>query len=135
MLDAIDAQSLHQPRRAVTLVVDMESGPDFYPEGEQDPNDKTTTLGTSTGPHGPCGLRRPGADTDGGPIVCRGNGGTKLHNAIADERHPAAANAEHIRTHCGDRLANTSVLDGNGHVDSDPTADGRYTASLTMCAS
>ena len=120
MLDVINAQSLNQPRRAVTLVVDMESGPDFHSEGEQDPDCKTTTLGTRTDPHGVGGLLRPDADSGGGPIVCRGNGGTKLHNAIADEHHPDAATSEHIRIHYGDRHANTSVFDGNGHVNADP---------------
>ena len=89
-------------------------------EREQDPNDKTPTLGTRTDPHGLVGLLRPDADSGGDPYVCRGNGGTKCHNPIADEHHPDAATTEHTRIHHGKRHANTSVLDGNGHVDTDP---------------
>ena len=48
----------------------------------------------------------------------------KFHNPIADEHHPDAATSEHSRIHRGDRHANTSVLDGSGHVDTDPRADG-----------
>ena len=86
-------------------------------------------MGIPTDPHGSGGLLRPDADSGGAPNVCRGNGGTKFHNAIADERHPDASTSEHTRIHHVDRHANTSVLDGNGHVDTDPRAGDRRTCT------
>ena len=65
----------------------------------------------------------PGGD----PNVCRGNGGTKFHNPIADERHPDASVSEHTRVHNGDRHADTSILDGNVYPGIDPRTDDRHT--------
>ena len=38
------------------------------------------------------------ADSGGDPNVCRGNGGTKFHYPIADERHPDASVSEQTST-------------------------------------
>ena len=88
---------------------------------------KTPNWGTRTDLHGFGGLLRLGADSGGDPNVCRGSGGTKSHNPIADEHHPDAATSGHARIHRGDCHANTSVLDGSGHV-------GAYTRADDQCA-
>ena len=85
-------------------------------------------LGARTDPHSLGSLLRPGACSCGDPKVCRGSGGTKFPNLIADEHHPDAATSGHARAYHGDLNANTSVADGSANVDTHPRVDGRCTA-------
>ena len=86
-------------------------------------------MGTRTDPHGSGGLLRPDADSGGDPNVCRGNGGSKFHNPIADEHHPDAATSRHARIHRGDCHTNTRLFAGSVYANTKPGAGDRCTDS------
>ena len=104
----------------------MQSGLDPRSEKEKDPDDEAPSVDIPDNSHVLSGLLRPDADSGGDPNVCRGNGGTKFHNHIADEHHPDDATPGHARVHNGDRNASIGVLDRSSHLDTDPRADDHH---------
>ena len=47
--------------------------------------------------------------------------------SFAGEHHPDATTSKHTRIHCGERHVDTGLLDGNGHLDTDPRAKDCHT--------
>ena len=106
MLDVINAQSSNQARRSVTFAVDPKSGSDSRSEGENDPNDKTPTLGTLTNPYVSGGLLKSDTSSRRGTCVCPANSGTQCHGPIASQYHSNADTPGHPR-----RLSEDSFLE------------------------